>query len=664
MIKKEDLLIKFNNLLSTYPEEDKNLILNAYQFANLHHTGQKRASGEEYIIHPLSVAMILAEMNVDKEMVITGLLHDVVEDTGITLEELGKHFGEGVASLVDGVTKISKLKSSNKREQKAETIRKMLLAMTKDVRVIVIKFADKLHNMSTLHFLPTNKIKRIATETLEIYAPLAGKMGMNVIKNELENLAMKYLYPETFQIINDFIESNELDTEALRSKITRKISEKLEKLKIPFAIKSRTKHYYSIFRKMKKYDKKIDEIFDLYGIRIVTDTIENCYQIFGITHSLWQPIPGRFKDYIANPKKNGYKSLHTTVLIEKRKAVEIQIRTEEMDEFNEYGIAAHWYYKKGTAPKPEELDWLKTLMEVHSEKLSTEEYYQTIRDDILKDEIYVFTPNGDTIELPKNATPLDFAYKIHTEIGHRCRGAKANGLIIPLSYQLKNGMVVEILTAKEPNPKPAWLSIVKTVHARKKIKHYLTSKQQEDLKEDESQKKEDLKLQEKKEERLLRKISSKKSSSNPKITIEVNGEKNLLFSFAKCCNPTPQDKIVGFISRGRGIIIHRTDCKNIAGIKDFEERAIDVNWSYSNIAKNNIYSFFIKTLKNAQPFSEIGNVVQKYKGGILESSFDTGSASSDKIDGFFSIELPPEINIQTVLKEKKKIPSILFIDKR
>ncbi|MBP7554597.1 MAG: bifunctional (p)ppGpp synthetase/guanosine-3',5'-bis(diphosphate) 3'-pyrophosphohydrolase, partial [Spirochaetes bacterium] len=448
---KDKLLEQFKNLIVNFLPKDKEIILNAVKFAEKCHKGQLRASGEEYIIHPISVAVNLLNMRADVEMIIAGLLHDVVEDSPVTYEDVAKIYGKNVANLVDGVTKISKLKASNKTEQNAETIRKMLFAMIKDIRVIIIKFADKLHNMQTLEYLPKEKIKRIANETLDIYAPLAGRIGMGIIKNDLENLALKSLKPDIYNIIDDYIVKNEMNIETTLDEITKVIKCKLGKKEIPFAIKSRPKHYYSIYKKMQKYDKKIDEIFDLFGIRIITDTIDNCYYIFGIVHSIWMPIPGRFKDYISSPKHNGYRSLHTTVLVEKRKAVEIQIRTEDMDEVNEYGVAAHWFYKKDSAPNVEDFDWLKNLMEFNKENLSWEDYYNAIRDDILKEEIYIFTPKGDIVELPKGSTPLDFAFKIHTDIGYRCKGAKANGAIVSLNTELNNGDIVDILTGNKPN---------------------------------------------------------------------------------------------------------------------------------------------------------------------------------------------------------------------
>ena len=451
----------------------------------------------------------------------------------------------------------------------------MLVAMTNDIKIIIVKFADKIHNLSTLNFLPSEKRKKIANETLEIYAPLAGKLGMHFIKDKLEDLSLRWVNPEVYDTINGYFDKTEKDRERTKKLITRRLSEKLEEIKIPFTIKSRAKHYYSIYNKMKKYTLKISELFDLYGIRIITDSVQNCYQIFGAVHSLWQPIPGRFKDYIANPKKNGYRSLHTAVKVEKRKVVEIQIRTQEMDEFNEYGVAAHWYYKTGEKPNTEELKWLKRLVKLHKQALSPEEYYQVIRDDILKDEIYVFTPKGDSFELPKGATAIDFAYHIHTEVGHRCIGAKSNGVIIQLNRPLQNGVVVEIITGKISNPKQAWLSFVKTANARKKIKSWLASNKKINLKKEPEERKETLK-----KPSTSQKVISKINIDNRKYSVEVNGERNLLYNFAKCCNPTPNDPIVGFISRGRGIIIHRKDCYNLNYIRDIKKRIIDVNWSY------------------------------------------------------------------------------------
>lgn len=578
MVLKEDLINELNEVLAAkkYPEDQVALINEAYRFADKQHKGQLRSSGEEYITHPLSVAIYLARMNVDKEMIITGLLHDVVEDTGFTMQDLENKYGKKIALLVDGVTKITKLKSASKSDIKAETIRKMLFTMILDLRVIIIKLADKIHNMSTLEHLPPEKRKRIATETLEIYSPLAGKLGLNIIKNRLENLAFKALEPNVYDEIEEFINSNKNHRIDMIHLISKKLKNKLEKNNIKFKIKSRVKHYYSIYTKMKKFNKKIENIFDLYGLRIITDNIENCYLIFGIIHSIWKPVHGRFKDYIANPKSNGYKSLHTTVILGKRKFIEIQIRTKKMDEMNEFGIAAHWYYKKGNTPVDNNMKWLNSLKKVQEQKLSPQAYYQTIRSDILKDEIYIFTPKNDIFEMPKGSTPLDFAYRIHTEVGHRCKGAKANGNIIPLSSELKNGMVVDIITSKEPCPKRSWISICKTIQAKRKIRHYFRANDDHGVVHEPPKKEHPEKLKKAKDRPHSQPA---KKNQNKNIGILVEGEKNMLFNFAKCCNPKPKEPIIGFVTRSRGIMIHKFDCKNINSIKDFENRKLNVNWS-------------------------------------------------------------------------------------
>ena len=437
----DDLLKCLNE--NEYPPQDIDFIRKAYFLADKQHTGQKRASGEEYIIHPLSVALYLARMKVDREMIATGLLHDVVEDTDYTLEQIAEQFGESVANLVDGVTKITTLKNSpSKSELKAETIRKMLLAMIEDIRVIIIKLSDKVHNMSTLCYVSEEKQKRTAKECLEIYAPLAGKLGLGVIKSQLEDLSLQALKPHVYEQIINFSKEREKEKKGQIVEVTKKLQQKLEKVNLKYTIKSRTKHPYSVYNKMRKFNKRLEDVFDMYGIRIITQTVEDCYTVFGMVHSLFQPVPGRFKDYIANPKSNGYKSLHTTVMVAKRTALEIQIRTYEMDQMNEYGVAAHWYYKTGE--KNKDLKWLEELKNMQTDSLSAAEYYQTIRDDILREEIYVFSPKGDIYKMPQGATALDFAYKVHTQVGHRCRGAKVSGKIVPLGKALKNGAIVII----------------------------------------------------------------------------------------------------------------------------------------------------------------------------------------------------------------------------
>lgn len=657
-----DDLIKCLNE-NEYPKEDIEFIKKAYFLADKQHTGQKRASGEEYIIHPLSVALYLAKMKVDREMIATGLLHDVVEDTDYTLEQISEQFGESVANLVNGVTKITTLKNSpTKSDLKAETIRKMLLAMIEDIRVIIIKLSDKVHNMSTLCYVSEEKQKRTAKECLEIYAPLAGKLGLGVIKSQLEDLSLQALKPHIYEEIINFSKQREKEKKGQIAEVTKKLQQKLEKANLKYTIKSRTKHAYSVYNKMRKFNKKLEDVFDLYGIRIITQTVEDCYAIFGMVHSLFQPVPGRFKDYIANPKSNGYKSLHTTVMVAKRTALEIQIRTYEMDQMNEYGVAAHWYYKTGE--KNGDLKWLEELKNMQTESLSPAEYYQTIRDDILREEIYVFSPKGDIYKMPQGATALDFAYKVHTQIGHRCRGAKISGKIVPLGKALKNGAIVEIITGKDACPKMEWLSLVKTTDAKKKIRAFFAgldkqTAEQQTVQPPISSKQTDFTTEEFTPKRLGQSISV---ADNRRISIEINGEKNLLFSFARCCHPVPPDNIVGFVSRGRGIIIHREDCESLRSQPDYHERVLNADWG--RITGSKTYSFFMKVVPTNKHYIELMSYIKKKKGSVLDYRLDESTKNENEIDCYLSVDMPASIDEHRILKDLRNLPSVNFVGKR
>lgn len=645
-----------------YPAEDVEFIRKAYFLAEKQHTGQKRASGEEYIIHPLSVALYLAKMKVDREMIATGLLHDVVEDTDYTLEQIAAQFGDSVANLVDGVTKITTLKNSpSKSELKAETIRKMLFAMIEDIRVIIIKLSDKVHNMSTLCYVSEEKQKRTAKECLEIYAPLAGKLGLGVVKSQLEDLSLKALKPHIYEQIINFSMQREKEKKGQIAEVTKKLQQKLEKSNFKYTIKSRTKHPYSVYNKMRKFNKKLEDVFDLYGIRIITETEEDCYAVFGIVHSLFQPVPGRFKDYIANPKSNGYRSLHTTVMVAKRTAIEIQIRTYEMDQMNEYGVAAHWYYKTGE--KNGDLKWLEDLKKMQGESLSAAEYYQTIRDDILRDEIYVFSPKGDIYKLPQGATALDFAYKVHTQVGHRCRGAKVGGKIVPLGKALKNGAIVEIITGKEACPKMEWLSLVKTTDAKKKIRAFFAGQdktaEQLIVPQPVVDKQNDFSNDDFTPNRLGQNMSV---AGNRKISIEIDGEKNLLFSFARCCHPVPPDKIVGFISRGRGIIIHREGCENLRSLPDYKDRVLHADWGV--ISGSKTYSFFLKVAPTNKHYTELMGYIKRKKGSVLDYRLDESTKNDNEIDCYLSVDMPASIDEHRILKDLRSLPSVHFAGKR
>lgn len=657
-----DDLIKCLNE-NEYPKEDIEFIKKAYFLADKQHTGQKRASGEEYIIHPLSVALYLVKMKVDREMIATGLLHDVVEDTDYTLEQISEQFGESVANLVNGVTKITTLKNSpTKSDLKAETIRKMLLAMIEDIRVIIIKLSDKVHNMSTLCYVSEEKQKRTAKECLEIYAPLAGKLGLGVIKSQLEDLSLQALKPHIYEEIINFSKQREKEKKGQIAEVTKKLQQKLEKANLKYTIKSRTKHAYSVYNKMRKFNKKLEDVFDLYGIRIITQTVEDCYAVFGMVHSLFQPVPGRFKDYIANPKSNGYKSLHTTVMVAKRTALEIQIRTYEMDQMNEYGVAAHWYYKTGE--KNGDLKWLEELKNMQTESLSPAEYYQTIRDDILREEIYVFSPKGDIYKMPQGATALDFAYKVHTQIGHRCRGAKISGKIVPLGKALKNGAIVEIITGKDACPKMEWLSLVKTTDAKKKIRAFFAgldkqTAEQQTVQPPISNKQPDFTTEEFTPKRLGQSISV---ADNRRISIEINGEKNLLFSFARCCHPVPPDNIVGFVSRGRGIIIHREDCESLRSQPDYHERVLNADWG--RITGSKTYSFFMKVVPTNKHYIELMSYIKKKKGSVLDYRLDESTKNENEIDCYLSVDMPASIDEHRILKDLRNLPSVNFVGKR
>lgn len=645
-----------------YSAEDVEFIQKAYLLAEKQHTGQKRASGEEYIIHPLSVALYLAKMKVDREMVATGLLHDVVEDTDYTLEQIAAEFGDSVAYLVDGVTKITTLKNSpSKSDLKAETIRKMLLAMIEDIRVIIIKLSDKVHNMSTLCYVPEEKQKRTAKECLEIYAPLAGKLGLGVVKSQLEDLSLKALKPHIYEEIINFSMQREKEKKGQIAEVTKKLQQKLEKSSFKYTIKSRTKHPYSVYNKMRKFNKKLEDVFDLYGIRIITETVEDCYAVFGMVHSLFQPVPGRFKDYIANPKSNGYRSLHTTVMVAKRTALEIQIRTYEMDQMNEYGVAAHWYYKTGE--KNGDLKWLEELKRMQGESLSPAEYYRTIRDDILREEIYVFSPKGDIYKMPQGATALDFAYKVHTQVGHRCRGAKVGGKIVPLGKALKNGAIVEIITGKDACPKMEWLSLVKTTDAKKKIRAFFAGQDKQIEQPITPQPNNDKQIDFSNDDFTPKRLGQIMSvADNRKISIEVNGEKNLLFSFARCCHPVPPDKIVGFVSRGRGIIIHREDCESLRSQPDYQERVLHADWG--GVAGSKTYSFFLKVAATNRHYTELMGYIKRKKGSVLDYRLDESTKNENEIDCYLSIDMPASIDEHRILKDLRSLPSVHFVGRR
>lgn len=643
-------------LVSKYMGTEQVAFVNkALDFATEAHKTQVRKSGEPYIIHPIQVAGILAELHMDPHTVATGFLHDVVEDTPVTLEDLEKEFGADVAMLVDGVTKLGKIKYKSHEEQLAENHRKMLLAMAQDLRVIMVKLADRLHNMRTLKHLREDKQRRIAQETLEIYAPLAHRLGISRIKWELEDTALRYLNPKQYYRIVHLMQSKREERVAYVNEAVEIIRVATEELEIFAEIYGRPKHIYSIYRKMKDQKKQFDEIYDLLAIRVIVDSIKDCYAVLGAIHTKWTPMPGRFKDYIAMPKANMYQSLHTTVIGPKGNPVEIQIRTHEMHQIAEFGVAAHWAYKEGKTEKVEpdgmtkQLGWFREILELQDESHDAADFMESVKGDIFSDKVYVFTPKGDVTELPKGSGPLDFAYSIHTEIGNKTTGAKVNGKMVQLDYKLKNGDIIEVLTS--PNsfgPSRDWLNLVATSKARNKIKRffkiqdrelnivkghdavakYLTEnhfspkqfmgkqKMQEALERFNFQSEDDLfaavgygeisaqtlanrltekERREQEQERQKQEADElltqpvKKEPEKMKVRHEggivIQGVDNLLIRISRCCNPVPGDPIVGYITKGRGISIHRADCPNVQHAEDIQDRLIEVEWENTDNSK-------------------------------------------------------------------------------
>ncbi len=627
----------------------------AYEFAKKAHEGQMRKSGEEYIIHPIQVAGILAEINMDPVTVATGFLHDVIEDTEYTYEDIEEEFSNEVAELVDGVTKLGKFKFTSKREHQAENHRKMLLAMAQDVRVVLVKLADRLHNMRTLKFHRAEKQREIANETLEIYAPLADRLGMSRIKWELEDLSLRYANPQQFYRIVHLMDSRREDREQYIKDSIEAIKDSIDELEIKAEITGRPKHIYSIYRKMKNQRKQFDEIYDLLAIRVIVDSIKDCYAVLGAIHTQWKPMPGRFKDYIAMPKANMYQSLHTTVLGPNATPLEVQIRTHQMHEIAEYGVAAHWAYKEGVTTKVqndhmgEQLSWFRDILELQNESDDASEFMDAIKQDIFTDDVYVFTPNGDVMELPDGSSTLDFAYHVHSEVGDRSTGAKVNGKIVPLNYKLKTGDIVEIITSSSSSgPSRDWLKFVNTSKAKNKIRRYFKAQDQEaattngekivaELIQDQDLEPKDFMSTEKMDEfaknfnfkdseslyaaigfneikpltvvnRLTEDARKKRDQEASKLSnqtviekktepeklkihhedgVVVEDAENLLLRLSKCCNPVPGDDIVGYITRGRGISVHRRDCPNVNLGDDIENRLIDVEWE--NKATDKIY---------------------------------------------------------------------------
>lgn len=627
------------------PDGDLDPLRRGYVFAAKVHQGQERRSGEPYLSHPLEVAKVLTRLRMDVPTITAGLLHDAVEDTFTNVQEVRDLFGEEIAQLVDGVTKLSKLAFQTREDRQAESLRKMILAMSKDIRVLLIKLADRLHNMRTLDPLELGKKRAIAQETLDIYAPLAHRLGIAWIKMEFEDLALRHLEPEIYKDLVAQVAKKRKEREGEIQEAISILQSKLREIEIKARITGRPKHFYSIFKKMKDQGRPFDEIYDLTAVRVITRSIKDCYGALGTVHTLWKPIPGRFKDFIAMPKSNMYQSLHTTVMGPKGEPVEIQIRTERMHRTAEEGIAAHWRYKEGSKridPFDKHFIWLRQLLEWQQDLKDPREFMETVKIDLFPDEVYAFTPKGDVKEFPRGSTPIDFAFSVHTDVGMRCVGAKVNGRMVPLRYELKNGDIVEIVTSANHIPSKDWLKIVKTPRARSRIKQWIKNEERErsmvlgkHLCEKEVRKIGEsphllnsealIKVAERfgypgLEElfasvgygkisprqiiskllppdelpplKELEETKERKADRDSKLKdgegIKVSGVEDILFKFSKCCNPLPGDEIIGFITRGRGVSIHTMDCPNAQQLMYDTERRIDVEWDFRKVGSHQV----------------------------------------------------------------------------
>jgi GTP pyrophosphokinase len=629
----------------------------ALEFAIQAHQDQLRLSGEPFVTHPIHVSKILYDMGFDANVIIAGLLHDTVEDTGITIEQLKADFGEEVAGLVDGVTKISMIRSVNIKQRQADNVRKMLLSMVNDIRIILIKLADKMHNMATLEFLERDRAQRIARETLDIYAPLAGRLGMARIKVELEDLALSALEPEIYEDIKNQVVQKQDIRERYIEGVKRILVAEFEDHGISGFIFGRVKHFYSIYKKMKDRDKALDEIFDLFAIRIITNSVRECYEILGIVHKLWMPVTGRFKDYIAMPKTNMYQSLHTTVMGPEGKSLEVQIRTEDMDIIAEEGIAAHWAYKEGRKQLrgvEKELRWLNKLKGWKENLDNPAGFMEDVQKDLLMDEIYVFTPKGDVIELPIGSTPIDFAYKIHTEVGHHCIGAKVNGRIIPLRKSLHSCEVVDILTSKNGTPSREWLDVVRTSRARHKIRAHFSKI--DAIKEDERSV-ETVRLQEslgKKQKKQTRRVSPGSDRSDYRLV--ADGERNVQLNLARCCTPHPGDDIIGYITRGKGITVHRVDCRNLKALRDYQNRIISVEWEEKT---KKVHQVNIDARDRSGLLMEIATAIANSNANILELHMKAYHSGQAKVT--CRIQVSDEQQLAIILKTLEAIPEVSSI---
>ena len=709
---------ELSKTIGTYLQpEQVNKVQLAYQFSAEAHEGQKRVSGEPYIHHPLEVAYILSDMRMDYQTLVAAILHDVIEDTPTVKTEIRKKFGKGIAELVDGVSKLDKVKFESFEEAQANNFQKMLMAMSTDIRVILVKLADRLHNMRTLEALKSGKRVRIAKETLEIYAPIALRLGINSIRLELEELGFATLYPLRYRILDEQINKARGHRKEVISKIRTALKRRMRQEKIPGQIFGREKHLHGIYKKMRDQNLSFSDVYDVYAFRIIVDDVDTCYRTVGTVHNLYKPVPGKFKDYIAIPKTNGYQSLHTALFGPYGVPIEIQIRTKEMNDVAEVGIAAHWLYKTGNTSKninrvnkdqsgaqQRAREWLRNIVEMNKTAGNPEEFFENVKIDLFPDEVYIFTPKGKIMELPNGSTAIDFAYAIHTDIGNTCVGARVNRKLVPLGTQLTNGQTVEIIAASSGRPNPAWLSFVVTAKARSQIRHFLKNLQQseavalgkrllnrelepfsltyqdisevdmkyllnENKNENENEIFEDIGLGNKmapliaRQLVVLKKLASKKNQENSvdnTIPLSIKGTEGMVVKFPKCCYPIPGDPIHGFVTSGRGIVIHRQTCKNLAEYQKQQEKWINVEWEPYNEGE---YQVKIHLNVNNQR-----GVLATVAAAIADTDANINSVEMKERDGRhtslrFIIEVKNRVHLAKVIRKIRLIKSVSQIDR-
>jgi GTP diphosphokinase / guanosine-3',5'-bis(diphosphate) 3'-diphosphatase len=700
------------------PKTDLRELQRAYLYSEAAHRGQKRLSGEDFIEHPVAVATVLADLGMDVVTLEAALLHDVVEDTPLTLEEIEQEFGDEVSSLVDGLTKLDKIRFRSREAEQAENVRKMMVAMARDIRVLLIKLADRLHNMRTLYALSRQKQQQIATETLEIYAPLARRLGVDRIKWELEDLSFQTLHPRRFEEIRSLVEKRDGERMELVDRVTDDVGRKLNEVKIKAEVEGRPKHLYSIYEKMVLRGKEFNEIYDLIGIRVVVDSVRDCYGALGALHALWKPVPGRFKDYIAMPKFNMYQSLHTTVVGPEGRNVEVQIRTRSMHRTAEYGIAAHWRYKEGKGDGGDRADlaWLGRMLEWQQEMADPREFMEGLKIDLFAGSVFVFTPKGDVSDLPNGSTPIDFAYAIHTEVGHRCVGARVNGRLVPLDYKLQTGDSVEILTSKAQDAGPSrdWLSIVQSPRARTKIRQWFSRERREDALEtgrdllqrflrkqslpigrlvtegSMAQMAKDLRYPDvaalyvaigegqvspqsivSRLSRLASEEAEEEAEEIPAVrpvhlgkertaegAVMVEGRSDVWVKLARCCTPVPGDEIVGFVTRGQGVSVHRSDCPNVKSLAREPDRFIEVSWKAGGATTFTV-TIQVEALDRTKLLRDVAQVMGDLHVNIVSASTHVGRDRIAKQR--FTFELADIAHLSSILAAVRRVDGVFEV---